>query len=89
LRPECGKTAQLAVKIPLFVAKTTIQARPPSLERLRRVRFLVIIRTLIKVLPSVFLVQVLSSGWEYKKMGRCPFFFGKSFFALEKCGAAV
>jgi hypothetical protein len=26
-------------------------------------------------IPSVFLVQVLSSGWEYKKMGRCPFFF--------------
>jgi hypothetical protein len=26
-------------------------------------------------IPSLFLVQVLSSGWEYKKMGRCPFFF--------------
>jgi hypothetical protein len=35
----------------------------------------VIICSLIKVLRSVLVVQVLSSGMEYKKMGRCPFFF--------------
>jgi hypothetical protein len=50
-------------------------------RRLQASREQVIIQTLIEVLPRVFSVQVLSSGWvvNTKRWADAHFFFGKSF----------
>ena len=64
-----------------FAVRIRCSALNIMVWRLQRAPEQVIICSLIKVLPSVYLVQVLSSGWvvNTKRWADAHFFFGEPF----------